>query len=69
MGVRASLPGDSGLPGGASLPLWWQLLSGGIWGTLLCLVALLLAQAVADTLPDSLSGLYSVSQTMVRARS
>lgn len=61
MGIRASLPSSPG----ASLPLWWQLSSGVIWGTLLCLLVLLVAQAVADTIPDSLSGLYTVSQVMV----
>lgn len=65
MGVQASLPGSTGAP---ALPQrwWWQTLSGAVWGTLLCLSVLLVAQAVADTLPDSISGLYSVSQVMVR---
>lgn len=65
MGVQASLPDSTT---GVQLPTWWLLLSGGVWGTLLCLCALLLAQAVADTLPDSLSGMYTVSQAMARLK-
>lgn len=43
--------------------------AGVVWGSLLCLSVLLVAQSVVDSLPDTISGLWTVSQVMARCAS